>query len=198
MARNERTLGIWWLFAAALLWLTVAGIAGFAAWHFGISEIKDAKELQVVLIAIVVAAFWKFSAIPLSIVRFYAFEHVGRRLFRLRSNQAATRNFARRSGFDFDGAVKPQYERQLQDLQRSINEWLQMVGRADSARESVQRCAIDRIEDARYVGEEFVRGRIVVFLESYSEEELEDLRANARSESVRVAAQRALDGEEWR
>ncbi|MDE2744742.1 MAG: hypothetical protein OXI41_01980 [Chloroflexota bacterium] len=198
MANEERPIDRWWLPAAALLWLATAAVAGFAAWHYGIAEINNASELQVLLIAIVVAAFWKVTAIPLSIARFYAFEHVGRRLFRLRSNRAATRNFARRSGFDFDGAVRPQYERQLQELQQSIKELIQLAGSAESARETVQRCQIDRIEDARYVGEEFVNGRIVVFLESYSEEQLDDLRANARSPSVRVAAQRALDGEEWR
>lgn len=197
MARKERGSDRWWLLAAALLWLAVAGLAGFAAWHFGISEIKNASELQVVLIAIVVAAFWKVSAIPLGIVRFYAFEHIGRKLFRLRSNQAATRNFAERSGFDFDGAVKPQYERQLQHVQRSIDELLRLARTADSARETVGKCGLVSFEDARYVGEEFVGGRIVVFWVDLNTEELEDLLANARSESVRVAARRSLDGEEW-
>ena len=197
MTREGRALDGWWLLAAALLWLAIAGLAGFATWHFGISEIKNASELQVVLIAIVVAAFWKVSAIPLSVVRFYAFEHVGRRLFRLRSNQSATRNFARRSGFDFDGAVRPQYERQLEALQQTVNELVQLARSADNARKTVQRCEIDRIEDARHIGEEFVRGRVVVFLESYTEEQLKDLLANARSESVKIAARRALHGEEW-
>ena len=197
MAREERALDRWWLLGAALLWLAIAGLAGFAAWHFGISEIKNASELQVVLIAIVVAAFWKVSAIPLSIVRFYAFEHVGRRLLRLRPNQPAFRNFARRSGFDLDGAVRPQYERQLQGVQQSINELVELASNAVSARDTVHRCGFDSFEDARYVGEEFVRGRIVVFWDSFTEEQLEDLLANARSESVKVAAQRALDGEEW-
>ena len=198
MAGEERTVDRWWLPGAALLWLAVAGLAGFCTWQFGISEIEDASELQVVLIAIVVAAFWKVSAIPLSIVRFYAFEYLGRRLFRLLSNQTATRNFATRSGFDFDGAVKPQYERQLQDFQRSIDELLRLAKNADAARETVRRCGFVRFEDAKYVGEEFVGGRIVVFWFKPTNDELEELRANARSESVRVAAQRALDREEWR
>lgn len=197
MAREERAVDTWWLLAAALIWLAAAGLAGFATWHFGIAEIRNASELQVVLIAIVVAAFWKVSAIPLSIVRFYVFEHVGRKLFRLRSNQAATRNLATRSGFDFDGAVKPPYERQLHQVQRSIDELLQLARKADSAQETVQRCGFVSFEDAMYVGEDFVGGRIVVFWATLGREELEDLRANARSESVKVAAERALNGEEW-
>ena len=202
MANDDRRWDAWWLLIAALLWLSVAGLAGFAAWHFGISEIRNdmgegVVELQAILLAIVVAAFWKFCAIPLGIVRFYAFEHAGRRLLRLRSNRAATRNFARRSGFDFDGAVRPAYERQLSELKQSVDELVQIARGVNATRETVQICGFDRFENAKHVGEEFVGGRIVVFWAKFTEDELNDLLVNARSESVRVAAQRALDGEEW-
>ena len=182
-----------------LLWIGGVVAAVAALYVFVLSDIKEAEIRAVALTVLSVAGFM-LVRLPFAVLRGLLAAYVVVPLMGGRASNRAglARQFYRQwrlmlrdVGWDSRLSERPAYERiaeEIRDALRKIEGKLerpQRPGGVDEIEIADRRIAFD-------VGEDFIRGRIVI-LDTFQDERLLDrLAAGARSESVRIGARRRL------
>ena len=182
-----------------LLWIgaVVGALVGF---YVGL--IDNIQEAEIKAVALTVIIFIGFVSVrmPFAILRGFVASYVAMPLMGLGNNE---RFGWRRSlapqwlrmlefvGWDLSLTQTPSYEKIGKDIHAELKK-IERKLEDPQRRASVERVVIRDRRTAFDVGEECIRGRIVI-LDSFSDERiLSRLIAGCRSESVRIAARRRL------